>query len=364
MRLEGIITNVKVGEPYFAKNLLVFPLVHEGGFANGNGQIMTLDEAFRKGLLSIHETGQIDAAILDYKGENPLFIIDGEAIYGALQDRVVNTAIWAHSSVKAHIPVSCVEQGRWSGSHSFYASNATVFPSLRAVLASSVTDSLRRTKMFETKRFKAERREERREPERPSEPRPQRPSLDHFLFPQRGSSVARAFASEQQLVWRQVRSSAMGLTVSSITQSVRDIFEAPQVKDKIQEYIDEIEIDENTVGLMAFLNDRLLAIDLFANSELLGKLKDKIVRGYAVDAMLAKGRTSRIDEKQAIETLYAFGDFDFEEYDGAIDGTELRYKDKKFVARALLDDNGSFIHMSAFDLKATPEKPKFKKSLS
>jgi hypothetical protein len=48
------------------------------------------------------------------KSDRMLLILDGEGLVGAKQNRIVNTTILIAGNTTTVIPVSCVEQGRWS----------------------------------------------------------------------------------------------------------------------------------------------------------------------------------------------------------------------------------------------------------
>ena len=48
------------------------------------------------------------------KSEVMVLILDGEELVGAKQNRIVNTTILIPAKETVLIPVSCVEQGRWS----------------------------------------------------------------------------------------------------------------------------------------------------------------------------------------------------------------------------------------------------------
>src|SRR5437764_10974759 len=77
---------------------------------------LTLDEALEKDLLDvteINEAGTVAGLRVSNKADQLLFLMSGEHLKGAKQDRVLNISIMVPSKSEVHIPVSCVESGRW-----------------------------------------------------------------------------------------------------------------------------------------------------------------------------------------------------------------------------------------------------------
>lgn len=50
---------------------------------------------------------------------HPSVILEGELVFGGLQDRIINSTIIVPANSSIEVPVSCVEQGRWSNEGSF-----------------------------------------------------------------------------------------------------------------------------------------------------------------------------------------------------------------------------------------------------
>src|SRR3954469_7535295 len=87
----------------------VFPLV------DPVCEYISLGEALAKGLQVTEgdEAGDVGPLLV----HNPLgvavLLYDGEELVGAKQNRIPNVSVLLAAGSKAHVPVSCVERGRW-----------------------------------------------------------------------------------------------------------------------------------------------------------------------------------------------------------------------------------------------------------
>ena len=102
---------------------------------------VSLDEALPKGL----EIGEVNAAgvVGELAVKNPLglgvLLYDGEELVGAKQNRILNLTVLLAAGSTTRIPVSCVEQGRWSARSRLFASAGHVAgPELRRRKAESL----------------------------------------------------------------------------------------------------------------------------------------------------------------------------------------------------------------------------------
>jgi hypothetical protein len=69
---------------------------------------------------------------------------DRKSLVGAKQNRIPNTTVLVAAHTEVTIPVSCVEQGRWSyRGRQFRPGDSSLFASLRAKKAAWVSRSVR-----------------------------------------------------------------------------------------------------------------------------------------------------------------------------------------------------------------------------
>jgi hypothetical protein len=85
---------------------------------------ITLDEALPRGL-AITETSE-SGSVPELHVHNPIddsvLLYDGEELVGAKQNRILNVSVLVGAGARLPIPVSCVEQGRWSRKSDRFAS--------------------------------------------------------------------------------------------------------------------------------------------------------------------------------------------------------------------------------------------------
>jgi len=110
--ITDFISGIDFGEVQDFKNLQIIPLFIEGE----EGPVyLTLKEALEKRLPVVKEVSA-EASVPELKVINnadvPVFLMDGEELAGAKQNRVLNTSILLKKKSELIIPVSCTEQGR------------------------------------------------------------------------------------------------------------------------------------------------------------------------------------------------------------------------------------------------------------
>ncbi len=292
---------MQLAEPFFLRNLVVFPLVGTGS----NGTYQTLQEALEHRQAQLLDTEDINEVVLRYRGSDPLVMMEGEEVLGARQNRVFVTTLVAEEPVETPVPVVCVEEGRWSGGTTFRPSDTVAYPRLRAILSSSVFRNLTHTQTYK---------------------------------------------ADQTAVWESIRSTLTRLQVQSRTQSLHDSFE--QLREFLDDYLEDAAFPEDTQGLVSLAGGQILGMDLFASSTLFQKFQQWILRGYTLEAMMLMDRSTPYPEPEGVQQfLEAVQTLPYRRFPGVIHGEEHRALAQGIVARAAVHRQ-RLVHLSAFPVPA------------
>ena len=111
--IKDTISGTRLGDPITFRNMSVFPLFGQGITPD----YLTLDEALaqkRARITEVSEGGSVPELRFVNEGDKPVFLMDGEELIGAKQNRTLNLSILVPAMQAVGIPVSCVERGRWS----------------------------------------------------------------------------------------------------------------------------------------------------------------------------------------------------------------------------------------------------------
>ena len=103
----------QLGEPVEHRGIVVTPLFPR---QDPVARYVTLDEALPRGLriTETSESGSVPELFVSNPTDSDVLLYDGEELVGAKQNRILNVSVLVAAGAKLPIPVSCVEQGRWS----------------------------------------------------------------------------------------------------------------------------------------------------------------------------------------------------------------------------------------------------------
>jgi hypothetical protein len=301
------ISHIKIGTPATFRNLTLFPLTDGKGMA---ADYLTLDEALAKKsahVTEVSEGGSVPELKFINEAGQPVFLLDGEELVGAKQNRVLNLSILVPAGKTLIIPVTCVERGRWHHRSREFSSAA------RAHYA---------------------------------EGRARKMSQVSFSMKSRGQRH-----SDQGAVWSELDDKFGRLAASSPTSAMSDIYE--QYTAKLEDYVSSFAPSEDQVGTLFAIDGRIVGFDLFDCADTLRKLFPKLIRSYALDALdasLAKEtETKAPSADDAAEFLNVVARAKLETFPAIGEGEDLRLSARDLTGAALAKKE-RVVHLSAFRL--------------
>jgi hypothetical protein len=302
------VTGIRIGEPTTYRNLSVFPLF---GIDLKNAGYITLDEALERKcsvVTEVSEGGSVPELKFVNSGGLPVFLLDGEELVGAKQNRILNLSILVAAGKTLIIPVSCVEAGRWSHRSQHFASAPRAhYAEGRARKMAQVSASLRAT---------GQRR------------------------------------SDQSAVWDHIREKSANFCVSSETSAMSDIFEQESVR--LEDYVRPFPVVEGQSGAIFAIGERIAGFDLFDSPDTFRKLFPKLLRSYGLDALDHARREgsdtkARCTPAKANAFLGRVAKSKAEEFPAVGEGIDVRLSGRNLNGAALVADD-HVIHLSAFSM--------------
>ena len=302
--IQNDLENLSVGQKTNFQSLTMIPLTR-AAFPNRDYQ--TLDEAFEAKFCrvsEISETGSVAELKFLNDGEYSVFLLDGEELIGAKQNRVLNLSILVPALSEIEIPVSCVEQGRWRyRSREFKSSPRTHYAKGRAKKARSVSSSMK----------------------------------------QAGSR-----RSDQHEVWDELLMKAEAMQVMSDTDAMSDIYEKECAR--VDEFVEAFPARPSQVGALFLIGGKVAGLDLFDHPTVLEKLLPKLVRSYALDAMEVEPKAPEVPPAKVAESFMAkVAHSPISELPAVGLGADQRFDAEGLSGGALVVD-GRVIHMVALPI--------------
>jgi hypothetical protein len=226
--LEATLRAAEIGQPWQEGGLTIFPVRLNN--APVFGTVLTADEALQKGMLQIKEigSGQVNKVTAYNKSDRHVFLMAGQAVSGAKQDRIISEDTLLPPNSTTEVAVWCVEHGRWSGAPEFGASK--------------------------------------------------------FIAPAAVRKEA-SISKSQTRVWDSV--AEMQRSVGAPDGSLATAVNSPKVRNEAQPYRDKLlplpDKRPGTYGVIVAYGDEFLAADIFYTSSLFDRLWPKLLDSYLLD---------------------------------------------------------------------------------
>lgn len=238
--IQRFLEGIKVGAKQSHRNMTLYCLL---AAKESHVDFVTLDEALDKGFLSITElddAGSVPELRVTNKSDRKVLMLDGEELMGAKQNRVLNVTVLIAEYSETIIPVSCVEQGRWSyQSREFGSARRAMSADLKKKKARSVRESLR---------------------------------------------TAGSFASAQGMVWDEIDAKFARMAAApSPTMALSDLYESHE--DSSHDYLKAFQPVEHQIGIAVFINGEMAGVEILDKFEAFRNNHSKLVQSYVMDAL-------------------------------------------------------------------------------
>ena len=265
---------------------------------------VTMAQALRQERLEITELegrASVPELLARNKSAVHVLILDGEELVGAMQNRVLNTAVLLAPNSTTRIPVSCTESGRWHGQGRVFTDSDEVMP--------FTARSRMKERVFESLRY------------------------------------GRRDAGQSE-VWRDIDTMIGTYRTTSSTSAMKDV--TRQHRQSLDESIQTFQIGENQVGACMFIDGRTVGMELVSNPVAFQLLWPRLIRSYAMDSRrLSRKESARQGSpaEKSQQLVEEVSGAKWEEFDGVGSGRDLRLGMGRASGSALVFD-GDIVHMS------------------
>lgn len=303
--LQQFTETLEIGEAIGHQNLTLVPLRGEG--RERLDYILGADaiEAGTLTITEVDESGSVPELLAVNETDQMILLLDGEELVGAKQNRILNTSLLLRPKSKTKIPVSCVEEGRWRDASAHFC------------VGHYSPSSLRGRKSRDVSR--------------------------HLL------EVGEA-RSDQGAVWDNVEQEIRACAAPSPTMAMHDVFE--QRQESFDAYVDALEYPKGACGVIAAINGRLAAVDVFDKAETLERIWRRLITGYTMDALGrkrsdSKAGTKSFTSKGAKALLEHVGEIECEPCRSVGVGRDWRFEAEDIVGQGLVAKRVC-VHLSVF----------------
>lgn len=303
MLMKDVLPQWEPCTPVGHRNLTLVPL--QGTERQDRYQSYLLAfEAIDAGVLTVtevDESGSVPELLAVNDADRPVLLIDGEELQGAKQNRIMNTSVLLAPKSKTRIPVSCVEEDRWSHTSRAFKSGNYSASSLRQRKSRDVHESLR-------SRGRAE--------------------------------------SDQGAVWQSVAEQLDACKAAAPTRAMCDAMAT--VGEAVKRYQEALPYPSDACGVVSAICGRFAAMDAFDSPSTLEAIWERLVASYTMDAESAADTPNKPFSAKAAEVLLEHvADQQCQAFSAVGLGHDLRFDAPNLLGQGLEVDR-HLLHMSVF----------------
>ncbi len=286
--INELLDKLETGEPVSYENITVYPLFNA---VKSNVKYAFPEELIKESFLEITEIdqgGSVPELMVINRSEKKVFFWDGMELIGAKQNRVLNVSLLIDKHSESRIPVSCVEQSRWSyKTKNLHMSDFAMPNQMRWNKNKSVEFSMR-------------------------------------------SGVGAR--SDQRAVWDDVENYSIAAKIDSPTNAMNDVLH--KMSSKLDDFSSNLPISKGQKGIMVAVNGKIIGFEYISSEEVFKELYPKMIKSFASDSLVRNNREGRGESKgfqNPQELLSQIRDLKIEKYKSVGLGSDLRFA-KEFLS--------------------------------
>jgi hypothetical protein len=252
----------------------------------------------------LSESGSVPELRVTNDLDVAVFLMDGQELVGAKQNRILNTDVLVPAKATLTIPVSCVEAHRWHHVSPSFSSGKSASHRIRSAKLARVSQSLK---------------------------------------------TGGGHNADQTAVWAEVQASMDASGTSSPTAALSDAY--TQRESALAEVRKDLRLPKKAVGLAVFQAGRFQGLDLFDRHSTLKYFWESLVDSYAIDLLgtpVDPGQPES-DEGQVVRSVLdkaVAGEW--EAFNPPGEGKEWRLETDDFAAASLVWNDEVVIHLQVF----------------
>lgn len=271
---------------------------------------ISLSEALKNELILVKEKDEgadVNNLSVFNLSKKPVFLMDGDILEGAKQNRVINSSVLLAPDSKGNLPVSCVEQGRWRFvSDKFKPADYTAPAKIRSDKSISVNESLKSFGVH---------------------------------------------SANQSKVWDNANKYHTMNNVESDSDNFSDLYF--KHRENIDNIIKNFEADKKSNGFAVFIKNTLLSMDIFNRTDIFEEYFPKMIKGALFEVINLKKVKNPITQLEAEyktrELTDLFDELPYKTYDSISLGQDIRYE-SNIISASELRFNNDLIHLTALNL--------------
>ena len=253
-------------------------------------------------------SGSVPELMVENTLDVRVYLMDGQELVGAKQNRILNTDVLVPAKTTITIPVSCVEQGRWRSVSAQFSSGKSASYRTRAAKSDRVYAALKSSGRHD---------------------------------------------ADQGAVWDEVQCSITASGAASPTSALSDAY--AKRDGELKTFRQELRLPEDAVGLAVFHGDQFKGLDLFDRHSTLQYFWESLVDSYALDWLGASieepvGKPGEETELQVVlkKILQRVARGTWEAFPPPGEGQDFRLQSRSFSGAALIWEGQVVLHLQIF----------------